>query len=208
VATRWRAIGEEGMCIVERYDRVVVGGELRRVHQEDFCQAMGVSVHAKYEEEGGPSIASCIELMREHSAVPLTDVDALLRWVAFNAIVGNADGHGKNLSLVIRDGLRLAPFYDLVCTRAYDGLDRRLAMTIGGERDPDRLRPSHLDECATSLDVKASLLRAMFERTAASILEALDVAVTAAAVGDSPAAHRTVPLVRKQARRWLRELQG
>ncbi len=208
VATTWRALGEEGMCIVERYDRVVRGGELRRVHQEDFCQAMGLSFSTKYEEEGGPSFASCVELVREHSVVPLADVDALLGWLAFDAIAANADGHGKNLSLLLGGGPRLAPFYDLVCTRAYEGLDRRLAMSIGDERDPDRLRPEHLDDCAAALDVKPWLLRATFERMADSILQRLDATVEAAGVGESPAVRRTVPLVRKQAKRWLRELGG
>lgn len=206
VTTTWRAIGEEGMCVVERYDRVREGDEIRRVHQEDFCQAMGLSVSTKYEEEGGPTIASSVELLREHSVAPLADVDALLGWLAFNAIVGNADGHGKNLSLLERDGWRLVPFYDLVCTRAYDGLDRHLATSIGGERDPDRLRTQHLDACAASLDVKPRLLHATFARVAESIAKHLDDAIAAAAIGDSPAAQRIAPLVRKQARRWMREL--
>ena len=87
------AIGEEGMCVVQRYDRVIEGGKIRRLHQEDFCQALGLSVSTKYEEEGGPSVESCVALLREHSVAPLEDVDSILRWVAFNAIAGNADGH-------------------------------------------------------------------------------------------------------------------
>ena len=169
---------------------------------------MGLSVSTKYEEEGGPSFAASVELVREHSVTPLEDVDALLRWLAFNAIAGNTDGHGKNLSLVLRDGWRLAPFYDLVCTRAYDGLDRRLAMSVGGERDPDRLGLPALDACATSLDVRPRLLRSTFEAMAESIEEHLDAAVAGAAVGESPAVKQIRPLVRKQAKRWLRELRG
>lgn len=144
--------------------------------------------------------------MRDHSVAPLDDVDALVRWLAFDAIVGNADGHAKNLSLVRRDGVRLAPFYDLVCTRSHESLARRLAMSIGGERDPDRLRPPHLDACARALDVKPRLLLAAFAAMAEAVLDHLDDAVAAAQVGRSPAIQRMVPQIRKQARRWRREL--
>lgn len=210
VRSGFRPIGAEGLCLVERYDRVRAsgGGAIERLHQEDFCQATGRGASAKYEDEGGPSFATSVELVREHSVTPLEDVDALVRWLAFNAIAGNADGHAKNLSLLMRDGLRLAPFYDLVCTRSYEALDRRLAMNVGGERDPDRLRATHLEACARSLDLKPRLLYDTFAVTADKILGALDEAVAAAEVGESPAVQRLRPAIRKQARRWLRELES
>lgn len=206
VRTEWLAVGDEGLCLVERYDRVREEDAIRRLHQEDFCQALGVAASAKYEDEGGPSFPDAVALVRDHSVVPLDDVDALVRWLAFDAIVGNADGHAKNLSLVRRDGLRLAPFYDLVCTRSYDALERRLAMSVGGERDPDRLRPTHLEACARALDVKPRLLFATFEAMAEAVLDRLGDAIAAARVGQSPAVRRMEPQIRKQARRWLREL--
>jgi serine/threonine-protein kinase HipA len=208
VSTTWRDIGDEGMCVVERYDRVVAGDAIRRLHQEDFCQAMGLPVSRKYEEEGGPTVASCVTFIRENSVDPLSDVDAFLRWTAFNAVVGNADAHGKNVSFVLRNGRRLAPFYDLVCTRAYDGLDRHLAMSIGGERDPDRLREKDLGVCARALDIKARFLHAMFEKMADAVISAIDEAVSSAGVAESPAIQRIRSHIRKQARRWLRELRA
>lgn len=207
VRTKWLAIGDEGLCLVERYDRVQEDDAIRRVHQEDLCQALGVAASSKYEDEGGPSFADVVTLVRDHSVAPLDDVDALVRWLAFDAIVGNADGHAKNLSLVRREGLRLAPFYDLVCTRSYEALERRLAMSVGGERDPDRLRPAHLEACARALDVKPRLLFATFERMAEAVLDRLGDAIAAAQVGESPAIQRMTPQIRKQARRWLRELR-
>lgn len=47
--------GDERVIVVERYDRVVRDGVVRRVHQEDVCQALGVRPEAKYQSEGGPS---------------------------------------------------------------------------------------------------------------------------------------------------------
>ncbi len=126
--------------LVERYDRVVAAPNagVRRLHQEDFCQATGRSAGRKYEQEGGPSLAEGVSLVARHTTRPLPDVRRLLEWQAFNLIVGNCDGHGKNLSLLREGGgLRLAPFYDLLSTRQYRVLDRNLAMSVGGRRDPD-----------------------------------------------------------------------
>lgn len=44
------------VIVVERYDRVVgPDGAVERIHQEDFCQAVGVPPETKHEEYGGPS---------------------------------------------------------------------------------------------------------------------------------------------------------
>lgn len=208
VSTRWYPAGEEGLCVVERFDRVRrPDGTVERLHQEDMCQALGVPASRKYEEEGGPSFTDVVELVREHSVDPLGDTLSLFEWLAYGAVVGNADGHAKNLALLHAHGIRLAPFYDLVCTRAYDRIDRRLAMSIGGERDPDRLRRPHLHACARALDVKAGLLVDVFVRTGEAVLRELEAAIEASGTGSSPAAERCRPIVRKQARRVLRELR-
>lgn len=113
-------------------------GQLQRMHQEDFCQALGIPPDQKYEKEGGPSLQQCFHLLRESSIQPVVDVQALLRWVIFNYLIGNAEAHGKNISLLLTDaGPRLAPFYDLMSTVVSPGLAERLAMRIGGEDRPD-----------------------------------------------------------------------
>ena len=62
------------------------------------------------------------------------DLLELQRWVMFNYLIGNADAHAKNLSVLIDDkGYRLAPFYDLLCVRAYG--DTGLALFIGDEEN-------------------------------------------------------------------------
>ncbi len=70
----------------------------------------------------------------------MVDIRRLVQWQAFNVVSGNSDGHGKNLS-ILYDGREvvLAPFYDLLSTRHYETLDRKLAMSIGGRRDPDQV---------------------------------------------------------------------
>jgi serine/threonine-protein kinase HipA len=130
---------QQPLYLVERYDRRrLPDGRLHRVHQEDFCQALGIAPDQKYEKEGGPSLTQCFDLVRRNSVQPVADVQALLRWVVFNYLIGNADAHGKNVSLLLDgQGPRLAPFYDLMSTAAYPGLSERLAMRLGGEDRPD-----------------------------------------------------------------------
>jgi serine/threonine-protein kinase HipA len=125
--------------LVERYDRKRGSdGRITRLHQEDFCQALRIPPDLKYEAEGGPSLQACFELVRKYSVRPAADVRSLLDWAVFNYLIGNADAHAKNLSLLLlRDGPRLAPFYDLLNTAIYPHLATKLAMRIGGEDRPD-----------------------------------------------------------------------
>lgn len=121
--------------LVTRYDRrPAANGGIERLHQEDFCQALGYPAELKYESHGGPSLARCSHLLRDLRLGPAA-VQGLLDWVAFCAVIGNADAHAKNLALLCGpDGVRrLAPFYDLVPTIALPEslVDRAPALRIG-----------------------------------------------------------------------------
>ncbi|HVH46724.1 MAG TPA: HipA domain-containing protein, partial [Labilithrix sp.] len=191
--TRWEKVGTEGLCVVERYDRVRSDDRITRLHQEDLCQALGIASTSKYEQEGGPSFSGCVDVVRDHSFEPLTDTQALLRWLAFNVIAGNADGHAKNLSLLYDDGWRLAPFYDLVCTRSYDRIERRLAMSIGNESDPNRLRKLHFENCAREVGVRPAWLLDNVRTMADTIMTELPAAVATCGVARSPAVELITP---------------
>ena len=119
--------------LVSRYDRESLDdGSVRRIHQEDFCQALGVPPETKYAAEGGPTLADAFALLRRLSVRPAVDVLKLLDAVIFNVIVGNADAHGKNFSILYSDGGgRLAPLYDLLSTIAYPDLSAKFAMRVG-----------------------------------------------------------------------------
>jgi len=133
--------GKERFLQVERYDRkVLLGGDLKRVHQEDFCQALGIPPELKYQQEGGPNLKKCFAILRSVSSVPGPDVLRLFDAVVFNYLIGNNDAHGKNFSFLF-DSRRatLAPLYDLVCTQAYEGVAAEMAMKIGDERNPQRI---------------------------------------------------------------------
>lgn len=126
--------GRQRVYLSERYDRRTSGGKLVRIHQEDFCQALGVDFSRKYEAEGGPGLKDCFALLDKHSSEPILDKRNLLKAVVFNYLIGNCDAHAKNLSFLLDDGaVRLAPFYDLVSTKVYGTLSQKFAMRIGGQ---------------------------------------------------------------------------
>ncbi len=128
----------ERAIVVERYDRAWLGRTLRRVHQEDLCQALGVSPALKYQSEGGPSPASIVELLRAVSGKPEEDVRTFVRALLFNWLIGGTDAHAKNYSLLIGAGarVRLAPLYDVASALPYKEIPLqklKLAMKIGGK---------------------------------------------------------------------------
>jgi len=132
VAIRARSAGGKPYLLIDRYDRASETGAVRRLHQEDFCQALGFPPERKYQTEGGPAFRDCFDLLRRAVTVPALEVLKLLDAALFNVIIGNADAHGKNFSLLYQPpAVILAPLYDLVCTVAYQDLSPRFAMNVG-----------------------------------------------------------------------------
>ena len=155
-------IAGQQVYLIKRYDRVrLSSGVVERLHQEDSCQALGVTPEMKYEQEGGPGFASCFRLVQEWSAEPILDALNLLRWALFNLLIGNADAHAKNLSFLYRAGtLRLAPFYDLLSCAVYRGLNNRFAMKMGGQKDLRYLTTGHLLGFASEAGIGQRVVRA------------------------------------------------
>lgn len=200
-----RATPKARIAVIARYDRVLRDGYYHRLHQEDFCQALGISPSNKYEKEGGPSLKQCAEVIRRHAAFPLLDLNKLLQWSLFNWLAGNADAHGKNLSLLYdQSGApSLAPFYDLVCTRNYKNLSRFLAMEMGGTSDPDLVGARHLEALAADLKLRPKLVLELAKTFLEKIADALD-SVSSNFVeryGDSPIVERLPMVIRRQLRR-------
>jgi serine/threonine-protein kinase HipA len=170
---------DEPILVVRRYDRATQANVIERLHQEDLCQALGVDRRQKYEAEGGPSFVDCYRLVRDHSIRPIDDTRALLRWIVFCGAVGNRDNHAKNLAL-LREATgmwRLAPFFDLVCTRACARIDKRLAMSIGGRVDGgDLSRQTWRDE-AVRLDVRAAYLLEIVDEMLSDVASALPAVI-------------------------------
>ena len=130
---------EQVVIAVERYDRVSIDGELVRIHQEDFCQALGWPPRQKYEAEGGPGARAVVGVLREHASRPDADVARFVDALAFNWAVGGTDAHAKNYSVLIgaRRQVFLAPLYDIASALPYPKQvplrKMKLAMKVGGE---------------------------------------------------------------------------
>lgn len=154
-------IGGLKVYMIERYDRQrSPAGGIGRLHQEDFCQALGVIPEMKYEQEGGPGFRACFRLVEEWSDEPVLDSLNLFNWTLFNFLIGNSDSHAKNLSFLYAGGkIRLAPFYDLLSTTVYEHLNNRFAMKMGGQKDPRYLAPGHLAGFAAEAGIELRTVR-------------------------------------------------
>lgn len=137
--------------LIKRYDRIwTADSGLVRSHQIDGCQALNIPPNLKYEQEyrdgpQGATIASLLALAKL-CKVPAIAQQQILTWLLFNYLIGNCDAHAKNISflvnhhlfdernqIVIDAGIKVAPFYDLVCGTVYGY--RELAQSIGGENE-------------------------------------------------------------------------
>ena len=129
--------------LVARYDRVAQANRVARLHQEDFCQALGYPPELKYEAQGGPSLAACATLIRSTLRLGPNALRGFLDWVIYNGVIANADAHAKNLALLSGEDARrrLAPFYDVVPTAviAESLVDREPALRIGNATNVDRM---------------------------------------------------------------------
>jgi serine/threonine-protein kinase HipA len=211
-ATPARALDREYL-LVERYDRRTAEHGIQRLHQEDFCQALGIPSDRKYQVEGGPSLSDCFALIRRATSVPARDAVKLLDYVMLSFLVANHDAHGKNYSLLYlpdSGGAALAPQYDVLSTIAYDKvrpMSRKMAMPIGGEYRPQYVRARHLDRMFEEARLGAAAarrrMRALAERAPAAAEEARKA--LAGAGWDSDVLERIVGVVCKRST-WLSEI--
>lgn len=161
---------------IERYDRHGDDFHPKRIPQEDFCQMSALISAIKYERDGGPSFADCASLIRRHSLQPALDLTLLVKWAVFNLCIGNNDAHAKNISMLREgNGVRLAPFYDLLTTTYYGNrLLRRMAMRLGGKSQSFYLSYRRWCLFADALNLPHKAVLKMVSSTTRSILKALD----------------------------------
>lgn len=173
-----RTVQDRTFLLVQRYDRAIGDdGFVRRIHQEDFCQALGVPPETKYASEGGPTFKDCFALLRRVAARPAVDVLKLLDAVIFNVIAGNADAHGKNFSILYdADGPRLAPLYDLLATLAYPDLSPKFAMKIGKRATLAELDAKGWAAFAADVGIGVPLTRRRIVEISKAVLEKATVA--------------------------------
>jgi serine/threonine-protein kinase HipA len=143
-------VGGRQALLLARYDRGAnADGSPQRLHQEDFCQALGYPSEMKYQSQGGPTLAECAALIHTKASMGPKARQGFLDWVAFCALIGNADAHGKNLAILhgAQATFSLAPLYDLVPTIAFSEreIDRTPALAIGNAHHIDQVDASDWD---------------------------------------------------------------
>lgn len=169
----YRCIRGRAFLLVERYDRIAGNGHVKRLHQEDFCQALGFPSSRKYAADGGPVLRDCFQLLRSSATRPAREVLKLFDAAIFNLIIGNADAHAKNYSLLYRDdALEMAPLYDLLATVAYPDLSPKLAMKIAGRATLDALKVTDWARFADESGVSQAFVKHRAKALADRVLQA------------------------------------
>jgi serine/threonine-protein kinase HipA len=153
------AIRNERAICVERYDRVAVGDDIVRIHQEDLCQALGIDPVNKYESDNGPSVPAIAALLTRcvggEAAQSARErfADAL----ALNWLLAGPDAHAKNYSLLLSaEQVRLAPLYDVASALPHGDFfpgKFRMAMRIGGQYLAARVSADRWRKAAAQLDL-------------------------------------------------------
>jgi serine/threonine-protein kinase HipA len=214
VRTRVAHFSDESAVVVHRYDRIALGGQIARVHQEDLCQALGMPPSRKYQNEGGPGPAEIGKLLRRAMPPQVGDetvgrfADALI----WNWLIAGTDAHAKNYSLLLADNqVRLAPLYDIASALPYGTREKKLrfAMKIGGDYRVFPYRNSWPD-AARDLGLDAAALVARVRELASLAPDVFADAAEAPEVRelDRPLSGRLVDLVSARAARCLRLIES
>ncbi|MBL0124446.1 MAG: type II toxin-antitoxin system HipA family toxin [Betaproteobacteria bacterium] len=159
-------ISDQRFLLVERYDRRLAKQgnagqtQLQRLHQEDFCQALGVAPETKYQNEGGPDLTQAFDLVRRATRPSAPNTLRLLDFVVFNALIGNHDAHAKNFSLLYTaKGAVLAPMYDALSTAVYPDLSDKMAMKIGSKYKFADVQARHWEQFALAAALSPSQVK-------------------------------------------------
>lgn len=161
----------QALFVIERYDRVFDRNDIERLHQEDFCQALGVQNRNKYEADGGPTFNQCVKLLRKATTIPATEINKFISLFIFNLIIGNKDAHGKNYSILHENSESvLAPAYDILSTTYYPGLSVKMSMSINGKFELDEITEDDLHQMAQSSNISGKLVLKEYHRIKDNLL--------------------------------------
>jgi serine/threonine-protein kinase HipA len=206
-------VGKRIYLLVKRYDRTQIKSQWRRLHQEDFCQALGKPPSAKYESNQtgihGPTLQNMFEIVRNFMSP--TEILKFLDMVIFNVIACNTDAHAKNYSIMISSrGQTLAPLYDVMCGEVWENVTKNLAQKIGGKNRGDHIWGHHWLRFARDCGLGGRQVLARVERLAREVVEqAKDAAAEVATMpaGGHPILDQTRAAVERRAHTLLTQLR-
>lgn len=148
--------------VVERYDRAGTGWPdcVTRTHQEDACQALGLSSSSKYAATAAPkgddpTYRAVAKLLQTYASDPQAQMTELLRQITVNMAIGNWDAHAKNISLLYADPMVpiVAPMYDVLPIAEVEQRTKLLSLRIAGSLEPEAVTAERLVEEASSWDM-------------------------------------------------------
>ena len=136
---------------VQRFDRVPGGDS---IHMEDFAQVFGLYPDDKYGHRSYANIASVLWAETGEGSTY-----EFVRRLVFSVLIGNADMHLKNWSLLYPDRRKpvLSPAYDFVATLPYIPGDT-LALSFGGSRSLNEITTDQMRSFADTARIPASPL--------------------------------------------------
>lgn len=146
--------------LIQRYDREIIVNKIKRIHQEDFCQASNIPSAYKYQAEGGVDFKRCFEILRVTSQ-PAVAINQFIQLMIFNYLIGNNDAHGKNFSILHYENgeIKFAPAYDILCSQVYPELSNKMAMKIGGHYKHDEILLMRFEKLANENDISFTQLK-------------------------------------------------
>ena len=147
-----------------------------RLHQEDFAQALGIKPIDKYEKEGQGYLKKMFDLLLKYSSNPIEDSLKLWRRTVYNCLIGNTDNHIKNCSLMYSKDLssiRLAPFYDVICTRVYESSTEEMSVSINGKKNINQIRKDDLEKEAKNCGLGTKVAMKIYDELHDDIKNAL-----------------------------------
>lgn len=164
--------------LITRYDREIIDGKVHRIHQEDFCQALGFGSYLKYQRKGESVqtfTARRVGLILSKCDVPAKARLAFFEGTILNLLFGNADNHAKNHSLLYMPSRpnrpQLAPFYDMVPTIIDSTVTHQLSFDIGAAKMTDDITDHDLESFAKDLGMRN--FSAPLRRRTAELVEAV-----------------------------------
>jgi serine/threonine-protein kinase HipA len=162
---------DQSTYIVERFDRLPGSPFAARLHVEDLAQASGASPSNKY---GLTALQVLALLAPEDTDNQLAN--AFLDQLAFNVLLGNADAHAKNYSVMLRpSGIEMSPMYDIVPVGLYP-FEQKLAMDISGAKLSQAVEATHWRKLATKAGLDPDDVLERVTGIATGIAETVDTA--------------------------------
>ncbi len=173
------AAGHRPTLIIARYDRVIANDDVRRIHQEDMCQVLGLPPASKYANSTKieePLLSRFAEVLLR-TPDPTAELQRLLQQVTINVALGNADAHAKNYSIVHNSGdLTLSPLYDVSPTMAFIPTQRRSSLPVGGKFPIDEITRAHVVAEARSWGIPEPVARRIISSTLDNLADGMKIA--------------------------------